>query len=124
MPTPLHVDTSFLIRAFIPESPEIELLRKWLTAGRKPMMSSIAWAEFLCGPLSAKHLEKASLIVTEHLPFTTEEATLAAELFNSAGRKRRLFRDCMIAATALRQGAELATANRVDFERLGVPLAS
>ena len=121
--TPLHLDTSFLIRAFIPASVESSQLRSWLNEGRKPVMSTIAWAEFLCGPLSDEHLENATLIVEEHLPFTSEDAALAAELFNNTGRKRRIFRDCLIAAVALRQGADLATSNQEDFERLGVPLA-
>jgi len=120
---PLHLDTSFLIRALIPASAENSQLRKWLEEDRTPMMSTVAWAEFLCGPLRDRHLEQATLIVEDHLPFTSDDAALAAELFNGAGRKRRLFRDCLIAATALHQGAELATSNQEDFQRLGVPLA-
>jgi predicted nucleic acid-binding protein len=120
----LHLETSFLIRALIQSSPEHALLRNWLEEGRKPDMSSIAWAEFLSGPLSEDHLTQATMILNELLPFDPEDAAVAAELFNRSGRKRQIFRDCLIAASALRHGAEIATSNRSDFDHLGVPLAS
>lgn len=116
----IHLDTSFLIRALVPGSKEDTRLRAWLGAGQLPSMSSVAWAEFLCGPLDADHVEIASRIVEHRIPFTEDDASLAAELFNRAGRKRQHFRDCMIAATALRHDAAIATTNPTDFESLGV----
>jgi predicted nucleic acid-binding protein len=49
------------------------------------------------------------------LSFTDVEAATAAELFNTTGRRRGAFVNCMIAATALRAGASLATSNARDF---------
>ena len=78
-------------------------------------MSTLAWGEFLCGPLDDVAQALAQRVVPRHLPIRTEEATEAARLFNLGGRRRRSFPDCIIAATALLAGAELATSNESDF---------
>ena len=120
--TPVHLDTSFLIRALRPGTRQDQTLRALLETGRELAMSSIAWAEFLCGPLDGRQLDIARLITPELIPFTPKDAALAAELFNESGRRRSSLTDCMIAATALRCNARLATANQVDFKRLRVAL--
>lgn len=113
----IHLDTSFLIRGLIHGSSEDRRLRDWLRRGEPLGMSVIAWAELLCGPLEASHLELISRVVSERVPFLEEDATLSARLFNESGRRRGSLIDCMIAATALRAGAPLATANTDDFRR-------
>ena len=120
--TPVHLDTSFLIRALRAGSRQDKLLRGLLEAGRELSMSSIAWAEFLCGPLDDRQLAMARRITSELVPFTAKDAALSAELFNESGRRRSSLTDCMIAATALRCNARLATANQADFEHLRVVL--
>jgi predicted nucleic acid-binding protein len=50
------------------------------------------------------------------LPFTVDDAATAAFLFNLGGRRRGSLPDCMIAATAIRFGAVLATTDG-DFRR-------
>ena len=113
----IHLDTSFLIRALNPGSPEDRNLRKWVGAGETVAMSSVAWAEFLCGPLGGAELELAERIVERRSDFTQDQAATAARLFNESGRRRGMFIDCLIAAAALADGALLATANAADFGR-------
>jgi len=113
----IHLDTSFLIRALIPQSTQDQQLRQWLREGETLMISSIAWTELRCGPIDTACVELARRVVTEVLPYLEEDATLAAELFNKSGRRRGSLIDCMIAAVALREGAPVATANPADFRR-------
>lgn len=80
-------------------------------------MSALAWGEFLCGPLEDSERAIARWVVRSHVPIATDEATVAARLFNLTGRRRNSFSDCLIAATAIMSGAELATANAAHFER-------
>ena len=80
-------------------------------------MSAPAWTEFLCGPLEGPALEFATGVIDLYIDFTPAHAEIAARLFNQSGRRRRLFVDCMIAATAIAEDAPIATANERDFRR-------
>ncbi len=123
----IHLDTSFLIHALVAGSSPDAALRRWITDAKVLAMSSIAWAEFLCGPVQPEHAGLASQVVAECVPFLEEDAAAAAHLFNTTGRRRGTMADCMIAAVALRQGAEIATTNPDDFLRFteqGLVLAS
>lgn len=113
----IHLDTSFLIRAFVRGSPQDLKLREWLRAGEQVVISAIGWAELLCGPIEAECAQLAASIVPQRVPFTDEDATVAAQLFNSSGRRRGSLMDCMIAANAIRFDAGFATANPRDFRR-------
>jgi predicted nucleic acid-binding protein len=114
----IHLDTSFLIRALVPGTPEDDLLRSWFEAEHPIEMSTIAWAEFCCGPLDERAYANACILVPTRKPFGEQEATLAAHLFNESGRRRGSMADCMIAASALCASAQLATSNPADFERI------
>lgn len=113
----IHLDTSVLIRALVAGSPDDRRLRGWLETGEPLAMSAPAWTEFLCEPVEARHVELARLVVPERIPYTEDDALLAAQLFNESGRRDGSLVDCMIAAVAIRHGASLATANRADFTR-------
>lgn len=113
----LHLDTSLLIRALVRGSAEDRRLREWLRAGSELAISAVGWAEFLCGPVDPHALELAGRVVSLRVPFTEDDASLAADLFVRTGRRRGSLADCMIAATALRAAAPLATANPADFRR-------
>lgn len=92
-------------------------LRQWIEEGQTLGMSAVAWAEFLCGPLARRDVTLAAEIVGRRRNFTTEQAAVAARLFNESGRRRGSLVDCMIAAAALADGAAIATANPADFSR-------
>ena len=113
----IHLDTSFLIRALAPGSQEDTRLREWIGANEPLGMSTVAWAEFLCGPINDAALSVASMVVGRQSPFTEETALIAARLFNGSGRRRGTMIDCMIAATALAEEAAVATSNPDDFSR-------
>jgi predicted nucleic acid-binding protein len=113
----IHLDTSFLIRALVKGSAQDRQLRKFLRDGATLAMSSVSWTELLCGPVDPQQVDLARRVISEVVPYSEDDAALAAELFNSSGRRRGSLIDCMIAATALRQDAEVATSNVKDFER-------
>lgn len=121
----IHLDTNFLIRALVPGTPQDESLQKWLGSGEVVGISTVSWAEFLCGPL-LEHQAELAAAVTERLPVVEEDAAVAAKLFNATGRRPRSLADCLIAAAALRYAAPLATTNLSDFRRfkkMGLRLA-
>ncbi len=113
----IHVETSFLIRSLVRGSREDHRLREWLGAGTEIGLSTLAWTEFLCGPVDSGQIELVKRITGDPVPFIAEDGMLAARLFNSGGRRRGSLIDAMIAAVAVRSGARLATSNTADFVR-------
>lgn len=113
----IHLDTNYLIGAVTPGSLESAPLQVWLSAGEIVNVCSIAWAEFLCGPLSNASAATARAFVPTPEPFLPEDAEIAADLYNATARRKGSLADCMIAAAAIRHNADLATANRSDFKR-------
>ena len=111
------LDTSFLIRALQKGSGHDVQLRGWLLTGETLAISTIAAAEFLCGPIDASDRHLIDRVLPTRMPFAEEDPNVAAKLFNDTGRRRGSVIDCMIAATALRIGSALATANGADFRR-------
>ena len=114
------LDTNFLIGALTSDTPQDRQLRQWLTAGEAVRISVIVWFEFLCGPaagVTPDQIRLATNVVGEPEALTAADASRGAELFNTTGRRRGSFADCLIAATALRLDATLATANVDDFRR-------
>ncbi len=112
----IHFDTNFLIQIVVAGSPAHERFRVWAVAQENFNTSSIAWAEFLCGPLDATAEAIARQIFPNPEPLLAADAALAANLFNQTGRRSRSLADCMIAAVAIRCGATLATINASDFQ--------
>jgi predicted nucleic acid-binding protein len=112
----IHLDTNFLIGAATRESPLGVILQGWLLGGESLAVSSIAWTEFLNGPVDHQQIRSVRYLLEDRIvPFGAREAEKASELFNRAGRKRGSMLDGMIAATAICAHAGLATQNRKDF---------
>jgi predicted nucleic acid-binding protein len=118
----IHLDTNLLVDLVTVGSEGGLRILDWLRKGRKIGASSIAWSEFCNGPLTREQKEAAFRVLDGWIvDFTWREAEDAARFFNLAGRRKGSHADCMIAATAMRAGASLATFNAGDFTRL-VPL--
>ena len=113
----IHLDTSFLIRALPLGSREGRALQEWINADETLAVSAVAWTEFLCGPFEPSALEVAARVIDRYIDFTSAHAEVASRLFNLSGRRRRLFTDCMIAATAIAENAPIATTNERDFRQ-------
>ncbi len=111
----IHLDTNFLIQALVPNSAAEAKLQTWLEDGEDLGVSSIAWSEFLCGPLTQNDETLAEMLFPAPEPFLASDAHKAAELFKATGRRSRSLADCQIAAVALRCEARIATENVSDF---------
>lgn len=111
----IHLDTNFLIQALLPGSASEGRLQTWIHDGEEIGISSIAWCEFLCGPLSPEEAALAEVLFAAPEPFLVSDARKASELFNLTGRRSRSLADCQIAAVAMRCNAALATGNLSDF---------
>jgi predicted nucleic acid-binding protein len=114
----IHLDTNFLIQISVVGSVAHTQFAAWATVQEVVNVSSIAWAEFLCGPMDAAGEAFAQQIFPQPEPFLAADAVLAASLFNQTGRRSRSLADCMIAAVAIRCDARLATINAGDFQPL------
>lgn len=122
----IRLDTNFLIQALVPNSAAEAKLQTWIKDGEVLAISSIAWSEFLCGPLTQDDETLAQVLFPAPEPFLPSDAIKAAELFNATGRRSRSLADCQIAAVALRCNARMATGDVADFtvfESHGLTLA-
>jgi predicted nucleic acid-binding protein len=110
------LDTNYLIRMLIPDTVESKRVKKWLKQGETLSTSSIAWYEFLCGPVGEAEIQTVRVCLQGGIvPFEEAQITEAARLYNATGRSRRLRVDAMIAACAVTANIPLATDNRDDF---------
>jgi predicted nucleic acid-binding protein len=112
----IHLDTNYLIGLAVRGSSPAQNVDQWLAAGEPLAASALAWTEFLNGPVSADEIALVESVIEGNLvAFEKPTAVLASQLFNQAGRRRGSRFDCLIAATAILAGAQLATENIKDF---------
>jgi predicted nucleic acid-binding protein len=124
------LDANFLIGGVSESRPESRHLLAWAAAGETFCTAAPAWYEFLCGPVTPAQIETMlAFLQGGIIPFSADQAQVAARLYNAAERPRRLRVDAMIAATAISHRAALATLNTADFKHftshgleLAVPL--
>src|ERR1700683_3782926 len=112
----IHLDANFLIGSVNQLSPPAVLLKNWLRHGETFAASSVAWAEFMHGPVSSDQIQQVDYLIQGHIvSFGRQEAEISSQLFNQTGRRRGSQPDCFIAAMAICAGARLATQNRQHF---------
>ncbi|MEI7900346.1 MAG: PIN domain-containing protein [bacterium] len=110
------LDTNYLVCSLISGSSEAKAVATWLRKGERLFAPSVAWYEFLCGPVTSAEIRLVcGFLAGGVIAFEEAQAATAARLFNAAGRARRLRVDAMIAACAIEAGCRLATSNRDDF---------
>ncbi|MEO7360643.1 MAG: type II toxin-antitoxin system VapC family toxin [Gemmatimonadaceae bacterium] len=109
------LDTNYLILGLVAGSRESRELTAWVTSGEQLVTPTLAWFEFVCGPVTPLQIQTMRAFLHEIVPFDEIHAIAAAELFNAALRKRSTRVDAMIAATAIVADAPLATNNKHDF---------
>jgi predicted nucleic acid-binding protein len=110
------LDTNYLVCTLIPGSLEAKAVGTWLRMGERLFAPSVAWYEFLCGPVTAEEVRLVRRFLAGGvIAFEEAQAATAARLFNAVGRTRRFRVDAMIAACAIEAGCRLATSNRADF---------
>jgi predicted nucleic acid-binding protein len=106
----VHLDTSCLVDIHSPKSRVRFWLREKLRLGERVSCSALAWAEYLCGPLSREERELSwQLIEGSPAKLDGFVAELGAQFFNATGRRRGSLADCLIAATAVSHNAVFMT---------------
>jgi len=114
----IHLDTNILIDIVTAHSPQVAMVRGWLSEGKTLTTSAVAWSEFLNGPHSHGQKDAVRAVLAGGIrPFDEEQAELASRLFHVTGRRRGSHADCMIAAAALAKREVVATRNLKDFQR-------
>lgn len=113
----IHLDTSALVRALAGPDGADDRLYAFIDQGHRLQLSSIVLYEWLRGPRTVSELRvQEDLFPREQaVPFDTEAAAQAAQLYARLPRPRGRDVDLMIAACALVSEAALWTLNPKDF---------
>ena len=113
----IHLDSNLLIALADAADPHRPAALRLMRSLPQVAVSSLAWWEFECGPVSAEGLAIVRIMLPGGIiSFEETHAAEAARLFKAVGRSRRYEFDSLIAAAAILAGAELATVNRSDFQ--------
>jgi predicted nucleic acid-binding protein len=111
----IHLDTNALIALPVWLREEHAVVRRVLE-GEPCEVCAVVWYEFLIGPVGEEEIRLAHAFIRgDIVSVGTGDAGLAARLFNTAGRRRTLKTDALIAACAIRAGADFLTLNYDDF---------
>jgi len=111
------LDTNVLIALSDPENELFQLTEKAVRVGKRACTCSVAWHEYIRGPLKAVDHDRALRVIESRIhSLERTDAEFAASLFNQSGRRRGSTADCLIAAVAIHHDAELLTNNRSDFD--------
>lgn len=111
------LDTSVLVDALTGPRTSLPGLRRAIDGSGRVVVPSLVHFEWLRGPREPAELafQEALFPAAAALPFSGEEASLAAKLYRAAARPHGRDTDLAIAAHALLLEAEVWTLNARDF---------
>jgi predicted nucleic acid-binding protein len=114
----IALDTSVLIEALGEGGTMRGELRQAIAQGERIAIPTLVLYEWLHGPRTPAELEAQEALFPpgQAIPFATDEAIAAAELYREVGRARGREIDLAIAACAISWNAALWTLNRRDFD--------
>ena len=114
----VHLDTSVLVEALVPNGAMTQAFRRLLRAGDKPTLSTIVLYEWRRGPRTPEERALRMAVMPDDLvvSFGPAEAGRAAELYRAVRRPRGREADLAIAACAIEREAALWTLNTGDFD--------
>ena len=114
----IHLDTSVLIDALSGPRRSAPQLREWIGRGERILLSTLVLYEWKRGPRLGEEIEAQEALFSslKAVPFGSEEAVVAAELYRHVRRPRGRELDLAIASCAILHDAALWTLNTSDFE--------
>ena len=74
----VHLDTNYIVGAVRKGSPQVAQIDAWEMAGVTLAVSTMAWAEFLCGPLTPGEVDVTAGLLGRPLPITAADAAKGA----------------------------------------------
>ena len=114
----IHLDTSVLIDALSGPRRSAPQLREWIDRSERILLSTLVLYEWMRGPRLGEEIEAQEALFPSltAVPFGSDEAVVAAELYRQVRRQRGRELDLAIAASAILHDAALWTLNTSDFE--------
>ena len=113
----VHLDTSALVDALAGQRPSLARLIALVDAGHRLNISAPVLYEWLRGPRTLDELRDQEALLPRRaaVPFDTDAAAAAADLYSELGRARGREMDLAVAACAITQDAALWSLNEEDF---------
>ncbi|MBI4635213.1 MAG: type II toxin-antitoxin system VapC family toxin [Candidatus Rokubacteria bacterium] len=113
----IHLDTSILIDALSGPKRSANQLRRAIDRGERVVLTTLALYEWLRGPRRREQLAAQEALFPREsaVPFGSEDAARAADLYRRVPRARGREVDLALAACALTHGAMFWTLNPEDF---------
>jgi predicted nucleic acid-binding protein len=117
----IHLDSSVLVDALTGPKRSEPRLRQLIQEGERMLLSSLVVFEWRRGPRTSEEIadQEALFPASRSIPFGSEEALAAADLYRKLKRARGREVDIAIAACAIAQDSLLWTLNPADFS--GIP---